>query len=234
MECSGAWAVFDGVGSPVTQTFGLGLFEELTAGTLDTIERFFLHRGLDRGAEVLHEVSPLVGVAALDLLCARQYRPIEISNVMYRAVERPAAQEHGGARVRVTGPEEARMWGDISAQAWTHEHPELVDFFEQHARISSVRENGPCFLAELEGQPGATGSLCIHDGVALFAGAATIPQMRRRGLQAALLQERMRYAFEHGCDLAMMVAEAGSESQRNAERKGFQIAYTRIKWRLRG
>lgn len=39
----------------------------------------------------------------------------------------------------------------------------------------------------------------------------------------------MRYAFDHDCDLAMMVAEAGSESQRNAERKGFQIAYTRIK-----
>ena len=56
--------------------------------------------------------------------------------------------------------------------------------------------------------------------------------MRRRGLQAALLQERMRYAFDHGCDLAMMVAEAGSESQRNSERKGFRIAYTRMKWRL--
>jgi hypothetical protein len=42
----------------------------------------------------------------------------------------------------------------------------------------------------------------------------------------------MRYAFDHGCDLAMMVAAAGSDSQRNAERKGFQIAYTRIKWRL--
>jgi hypothetical protein len=42
----------------------------------------------------------------------------------------------------------------------------------------------------------------------------------------------MRYAFDHGCDLAMMVAEAGSDSQRNAERKGFRIAYTRMKWRL--
>jgi hypothetical protein len=42
----------------------------------------------------------------------------------------------------------------------------------------------------------------------------------------------MRYAFEHGCDLAMMVAEAGSNSQRNAEREGFSIAYTRTKWRL--
>ena len=30
----------------------------------------------------------------------------------------------------------------------------------------------------------------------------------------------------------MMVAEAGSESQRNAGRKGFRIAYTRMKWQL--
>jgi hypothetical protein len=56
--------------------------------------------------------------------------------------------------------------------------------------------------------------------------------MRRRGLQSALLQERMRYAFDHGCDLAVMGAEAGSGSQRNAERNGFRIAYTRMKWRL--
>jgi GNAT superfamily N-acetyltransferase len=89
-----------------------------------------------------------------------------------------------------------------------------------------------CFLAEFDGQPGAAGALYIHEGVALFAGSATVPSLRRRGLQAALLTERMRYAFDQGCDLAMMVAEAGSSSQRNAERKGFRIAYTRIKWRL--
>jgi hypothetical protein len=28
------------------------------------------------------------------------------------------------------------------------------------------------------------------------------------------------------------VTEAGSQSQRNAERTGFRIAYTRMKWRL--
>jgi GNAT superfamily N-acetyltransferase len=98
--------------------------------------------------------------------------------------------------------------------------------------ISAARADSPCFLAELDGQPGAAASLWIHDGVALFAGAATLPKMRRHGLQAALLHERMRFAFDHGCDLAMMVAEAGGNSQRNAERKGFRVAYTRMKWRL--
>jgi hypothetical protein len=67
--------------------------------------------------------------------------------------------------------------------------------------------------------------------VALFRGSATIPELRR-GLQAALLEARMRYAYEHGCDLAMMAAEMGSNSQRNAERQRFRIAYTRTKWRL--
>src|SRR6201996_315831 len=76
IECAGAYAVFDGVDSPVTQTFGLGLFEELTPVSLDTIERFFL----DRGALVMHEVSPLAGVSTLDLLCRRGYRPIELSS----------------------------------------------------------------------------------------------------------------------------------------------------------
>src|SRR5580700_3324251 len=83
IECAGAYAVFSGVDSPITQSFGLGIFEELSPTSLDTIERFFL----DRGAPVLHEVSPLAGVAALDLLCRRNYRPIENSNVLYRSVE---------------------------------------------------------------------------------------------------------------------------------------------------
>jgi hypothetical protein len=64
MQCAGANVVFDGVDSPITQTFGLGLFEPLTPGALDQIERFFR----DHGAVVVHEVSPLAGIAALDLL----------------------------------------------------------------------------------------------------------------------------------------------------------------------
>jgi len=228
MECAGAYAVFDGVDSPVTQTFGLGLFEPLSPDSLDAIERFFL----DRGAQVCHEVSPFAGIATLDLLCARQYRPMEISNVLYRPVEKPPAAEHGNIRVRVTGAADAQLWSQISAKGWTHEHPELREFVEQSGALASARPQSPCFLAELDGQPGAAGALFIDNGVALFGGAATIPEMRRRGLQTALLEERMRYAFDHGCDLAMMVAEAGSNSQRNAERRGFRVGYTRVKWRL--
>jgi len=228
MECAGAYAVFDGIESPVTQTFGLGIFEELSPAALDVIERFFL----DRGAPVLHEVSPFAGVAALGILCACNSKPVELSNVLCQPVERPTAHEQSGVNVRVIVPEEAQLWSDISAKGWSHEHPELRDFFLNFGVISAAREHSLCFLAEYRGKPGAAGVLCIHDGVALFGGSATVPQLRRRGLQAALLHKRMCHAFDHGCDLAMMVAQPGSDSQRNAERKGFRIAYTRTKWRL--
>jgi hypothetical protein len=103
---------------------------------------------------------------------------------MHRPVEKPAREEHGNIRVRVTGPEEAQLWTHISARGWTHEHPEFLDFLEQTGAIASAREQSSCFLAELDGQPGAAGALCIHNGVAVFGGSATIPELRRRGLQA--------------------------------------------------
>jgi GNAT superfamily N-acetyltransferase len=228
IECGGACAIFDGVDSPTTQSFGLGVFEELSAAVLDTIERFFF----ERGAAADLEVSPLAGVSALNLLCERNYRPIEISSVLYRPVDKVAVDTTTNIRVRLIGPAEAQLWADIAARGWSHEHPELFAFLTEFGTIATAREHGSCFLAEIDGTPGASGSLCLHEGVALFAGAATVPELRRRGLQAALLHERMRHAADHGCDLAMMVAEAGSNSQRNAERKGFRVAYTRTKWRL--
>jgi GNAT superfamily N-acetyltransferase len=237
IECAGANVVFDGIDSPCTQTFGLGMFEELTATALDQIERFF-H---DRGAPVNHEVSPFAGTTALELLCERNYRPFELTSILYQPIaptgdlefaSRHAAQHQGHITVRVTSPDEVPRWNEVSTRGWTHEHPELAGFMSELGAISAARAGTVCFLAEIDGEPGAAGSLCIHKGVALFGGAATLPEMRRRGLQSALLNERMNYARNHGCDLAMMGALPGSNSQRNAERQGFRIAYTRTKWRL--
>jgi GNAT superfamily N-acetyltransferase len=228
MECGGAYAVFDRVDSPVTQSFGLGIFEELTTATLEKIEAFFR----ERGAPVFHEVSPLAGAEAFALMSSRGYQPVELSSVVYQEVTEPAAADSSSITVRIVGSGEARLWSEVGARGWSHDHPEFADFMLELGEVTAAREHTVCFLAELDGVPGAAGALCLHEGVALFAGAATVPEMRRRGLQSALLRERMRYAFLQGCDLAMMAAMPGSDSQRNAERSGFRIAYTRTKWKL--
>jgi GNAT superfamily N-acetyltransferase len=227
IRIAGADVVYDGVDAPTTQTFGLGMLEEATAHALDQMERFFAARG----SSALHEVSPFAGAATLQLLCAREYRPIEVSNVLYRSLEAGGQSDlPAGLEVHVISPDEAELWAEVSARGWTHEHPELGEFMKQFGMLLTEREGSACFLAYLDGVAAAAGALSLHRGVALFAGGATVPEHRRRGLQGALLEARMGYAHQQGCDLAMMVAEAGSNSQRNAERQGFRIAYTRIKW----
>ena len=125
--------------------------------------------------------------------------------------------------------DEAQRWADVAAQGWS-EMAELADFIRDLSLVSAERERGVSFFAQLDGEPIATGGISLGDGIALMAGASTIPAQRKQGAQLALLEARLQYAAAHGCDLAMMCAAPGSASQRNAERQGFRIAYTRIKW----
>jgi GNAT superfamily N-acetyltransferase len=226
IEVAGAYAMYDGPRSPITQTFGLGMFEPARASDLDTLEKFFR----DRGAPVFHEVSPMADKALLGLLPDRGYRPVELTAVMYQPI-RDVQPTPGEVTVRIAGPDEYRLWAEVAMAGWA-DIVEFSDLMMDLMTVCAAREDSPSFLAEFEGRAIAAGSLCLHAGVALLAGACTRPEARNRGAQRALLEARLGYARSVGCDIAMMCAEPGSGSQRNAERQGFRIAYTRIKWGL--
>jgi GNAT superfamily N-acetyltransferase len=230
IEVAGAYAMFDGVASPLTQTFGLGVFEPATAATLEEIEAFFKRHG----ASVFHEISPLAEPSLLPLLHERGYHPVELTSMMYRPIARGfqfAAPFNERLQVRLIRPDEHELWAQTSVKGWS-ELTDLLGFMLEISQVSAARANALSFLAELDGRAIGTASLIINDGVALLAGASTIPEGRKQGAQLALLESRLRYAVEQGCDLAVMGAQPGSASQRNAERQGFRIAYTRIKWGL--
>jgi GNAT superfamily N-acetyltransferase len=232
IEVGGALAIFDGTESPLTQTFGLGLFDEITDAELDRIEDFFT----SRGAKVFHEVSPLADLSLLELLTKRGYRPIELTSVLYLTLAEKdfsASSENEPVKTRIIGPGEERLWAETSGAAWAHEIEEIGRFMRDFGEISAQSAGSYPFLAEIENEPVATGMLHIHGEVAFLAGASTLPQFRKRGAQNALLDARLRFAREKGCTLALMGALPSSQSQRNAEKNGFRIAYTRIKWELK-
>ena len=227
-QLAGAYAMFDGVGSPLTQTFGLGLTQDVLPDDLEAIEQFF-H---DRGSDTIHEVSPLAGVELAALLVTFGYMPVELTSVMFLPLAGIRfARDEVNPRlvVREASQGEADVYADVCARGWS-ETPEVRAFIDNIARVSLARSGGPCVMAELDGVPVATGALFFWEGVALLAGASTVPEGRRQGAQRALLAARLQMAVARGCDLAMMCAAPGSASQRNAERNGFRIAYTRTKW----
>jgi GNAT superfamily N-acetyltransferase len=228
IEVAGTFAMFDGVGSPLTQTFGLGISEAITAEHMDTIEEFFR----SRGAEVFHEVCPLCDPSVWQLIKERNYQPVEFSNVLFRPISvdlRLDGSRNEDIKVRIVEKNEVNLWAQTSSEGWS-EFGEIADFLRELNQVVAYRKNGLSFLAELDGKPIGTGVLMIAGDVALLAGASTIPAARRQGAQLAMLEDRLRYAAAQGCTIAMIVTEPGSGSQRNAERHGFRIAYTRIKW----
>jgi GNAT superfamily N-acetyltransferase len=231
IEVAGTFAMFDRAGSPITQTFGLGMFEPVSAEDFDRLEVFFT----ERGADVFHEVCPLADPTTFALLSERGYKPIEFSNVLYRPISadlRLDAARNEQIRVSRIREDEVDLWAQTMFEGWS-EFTEVADFLRDLGHVTARSKALP-FLAELDGKQIAAGTLSINEDIALLAGASTIPSARRQGAQNALLEERLRYAATQGCNVGMMVTLPGSGSQRNAERHGFRIAYTRTKWTLQG
>ena len=232
IEVAGVYAMFDGIESPSTQTFGLGVFAEITNAELTAIEAFFKRHN----APVFHEVSPLADPSLMALLNERGYQPIELTSVMYQTLNAetaPGLPNNPNISTRIIGKDEVEIWAKMCAAGWAGEMPELSGFMLEFCSIGANSKSSLPFIAELDGQPIASGSMSIYEDVAMLAGASTIPAGRNKGAQTALLAARLQHAAEKGCTIAIMGALPGSQSQRNAEKNGFRIAYTRTKWQLK-
>src|SRR6185369_175512 len=168
-------------------------------------------------------------------LARRGYLPIEFTSVMYQPLDPsagPPRSSDSAVRARLMVPGEEDLWARTMARGWA-DQPEFQESLFELGRVLSAMEGLLAYFAELDGKAIATGVLHCIDGVALFGGASTLPEARNQGAQRALFEARINTAINQGCDLAMMGALPGSTSQRNAERQGFRIAYTRTKWQLR-
>ena len=231
VDVGGVYAMFDGPESPLTQTFGLGLFEDATNDQLGELETFFQ----ERDAPVFHEVSPMADPELLSLLNGRGYQPIELTSVMYRPLGTPTISTSASdpaLTTRVIRSDEVDLWAKTSANGWVTEHESLADFMFNFGQVSAQCAGSYPYLAELDGRAISTGMLLVYGEACILAGASTIPEGRRQGAQNELLNARLAHAAELGCTIAIMGAAPGSQSQKNAQRNGFNIAYTRTKWQL--
>ncbi len=216
-------AVFAGVGSPMSQATGIGLDGPVNDSDLDELEAFY-HR---RGSAARLVVCPLADATLISALGDRGFVVAEFEQVMVRDLRSiPEAASSLELEISRATPDDLDVYMDTVGPNFT---PDGVVSPEMRQMMKAVflMNNSNIFLARLGGVHAGGGSLLVHNGVAMLAGAATLPEHRKRGVQAALFQARLAHALELGCDLAVMGAMPGSGSQRNAERKGFQVAYTK-------
>lgn len=216
-------AIFAGARSPINRVMALGMEAPVDQEMLDRCTHFFA----ERGELARIDLCPLAHPSLLQMLQQNRYTVAQFKHVFVRRLATWPGLDSLAAGVDV-GPidhGEADLWAQLVASAFHGGPPDATNL--EIAQPNAHKIDTRCFLARIAGTPAGGGAVAIHDGVAICYSASVRPEMRRMGVQHALLYARIRYAKEHGCDLVMAQTTPGNASQRNVERFGFQIAYTK-------
>lgn len=225
-EICGGHMIFAGLGSPIGRATGAGLDQQFTAEDLDRVEQFY--RSHKAPSQI--DLCPLHDSAVFEMVKERGYGIAELNNVLYRRLdpkeEFPAASV--AFDIRRGRLEEAEVASAIVERAFFPDGaPEaftglLTPLYQMDGAVT--------FVASVEGKMVACGAGLVIPEHRIFAvcGAGTLAEFRGRGLQTALLRTRLAAAAGAGCEYAVVVTQGGSASQRNCERLGFRVGYSKV------
>jgi ribosomal protein S18 acetylase RimI-like enzyme len=225
-DICGGHMIFAGLGSPIGRATGTGLDRPLTAEDLDRIEAFY--RSHKAPSQV--DLCPLHPPEIFEMFKERGYAFIELNNVLYRKLDpdEKFPEPPEGCKIRRSYADEAEVTGSVVDRAFFPDGaPEAY-----RGLIAPLyqMEGGLAFVVEVEDTvvACATGLVIPHHKVYALCGAGTLTAYRGRGFQTALLRARMAAAVKAGCEFAVVVTQGGSASQRNVERLGFRVAYSKV------
>ena len=220
---AGGTAVFGGGVYPANHIVGMGLYGPVNVDDVDRVEEFYRSRGVP--CEIV--VSPLADRSLLEVLAPRGYRVTEFNSVLIRRLHEDSLIEPATEITveRVTEATE-QIWDRVIAKGFAEFGPLPENLFAAFASVPDTL----CFLARRDGQPagGAVGAILREASIAAMFGTATLPEFRHRGVQTALIHRRLWEAAKQGCEYAVVSTLPGSGSQRNMERMGFRVAYTKL------
>ncbi len=219
---AGGSAIFFGATSPLSQALAIGMSGPVSEQEFARLESFFIARG----TPPVISLCPFADPSVLECLSRRRYRITHFEHTLVRGLaDTPTALR--GPKVREISPrDEARRWTSTVMTSFADSNPvppEIAAMFE----VFTAARDARCYLAEVDGEAAAGASASFFDGIAIFYCDGTLPAYRGQGAQSALIERRVRDARVAGCEIAMASTVPGGTSQRNYERAGFRVAYTK-------
>lgn len=221
----GGHMIFAGLNSPIGRAVGMGFDGPVKEADLERLEAFY--RSHNAPAQL--DICPLSDASLLALVKARGYRIAELNNVLYRTLKSlEPFSPPPDVQILPGRPEAALRFSQIVTRSFFEKGDEPPGFAEMLAPMFQCERTSRFFALAGQNPVAAAAGMTIpeHGTFALF-GAGTLPEFRGRGLQTALLKTRLRAAADAGCELAVVVTNGGSGSERNCLRLGFQVAYSK-------
>lgn len=188
------------------------------------------------GVEPRFEVCPYADASLVEGLAALGFVPRGFESILFRPLDDAGeiTTQHPrpeGLTIRPVDPADPAMVRAYSATvvpqffppgaAPTESDLEVSDRVVRHPRALSLG-------AWMDGRLVGGGGMEIMGEVAALFGLAVLPEYRRRGIQQALIAERLRLARQRGARVATIGSRPGQGTERNVRRMGFSVAYTKV------
>lgn len=220
-------------GSWSNQAVGLGLDGPVSDAELDRLVNFYE----ERVCPARIEVSPFADASLIDGLAERGFTLRGFENVLARELEPGedlrAAHPHGwptDATLEVLDIHDThalREWVEASTAGFRDLTRPITDNEFEITRRMALCDRCTCVIARVDGQPaGGSAMEILGETGALFA-TSVYPKFRRRGLQLAMMLERLERLRAAGCKLVTIGSKPGISTERNALRLGFEVAYSK-------
>ncbi len=224
---AGGTLVVSGAGLYVNRVLAAGIDTPLTDADIG----FVIERSSAAGLGVAgFEVSDLTDPRSRDALDRHGFEHDTTRDVsmMMRSTDLPLPESPFDIVIRSIGPASLGDWQEVAALGWGHTEPAARRASDAYARAVSGIEGESLMIAHdaRDGRPLGCAALTRRSEVATLGGMSTVPEERRRGVQAALVRHRIEVALDAGCTVIVSSAASGGASRRNLERLGFRAVLT--------
>lgn len=209
-----------GPGRYVNRAMGLGLGGTPAHELVAALDQFYGSRAMPPSLEL----CPLADEGLVAALADAGYRLDRFRDVYARDLQVLPAEP--SVPIVSIGPGSTMRHHILGADAPPGSEARRVsdEFCDAAGHVAGAVD----LVALVGDEPAACGSLNVVDGVGWLGGAATLGTQRGKGLQQALVEQRLLLAAEAGCDVAAATAVPGGQSARNLRRFGFALLYTQV------
>jgi GNAT superfamily N-acetyltransferase len=232
-DIAGGKAMLMAPDSPMNSVKGVGMAGPVGRADLDAIANFFASRGSK--APVPFDACPFADDSLHTLISQRGWPLAGFEQVLWRVIapSQPDPVPHviPGITIAPINERRAEEWALVLARVFSGLESPPQWQIDIGLRTFSA-EGGTAWAAIHGGKIIGAARSFIYRRAAALSGAAVLTEFRKRGLQTAMLLTRLRAAATQGCDVCKIDTKPGTTSQRNVQRLGFHVAYTRAQFMM--
>ncbi|KAL4961179.1 GNAT family N-acetyltransferase [Aspergillus stella-maris] len=228
----------------LNRVVGFGMHGPVSEENLDEIEH--IARDVVGLRAPLIDLCPFAHSSAWDILKRRGYYDYQDVNVHFMPLQESSELSYGEligkylqddieiTRVSTEQDRCSFIQSSLAGFEVESSRGEETELLRLLAHCATVQPDTRTYLAKIDGQIAGSAGMAFlptpQGPVAQLHISSTVPELRGRGVQGALLRARLADAKASGIETAVVNTRPGSASVRNVGRAGFRLAYVRGTW----